>query len=118
MSAPERIYRSETRSPTHVIYYGEDRRAGENIAYIRADIHKEAKAAIDALEAENAELEAELMDTRRMLLWLRNHYDIEMNNIPMHKAMKKQVLARVDKLIPSDGSAPDYSDIPHKGIHL
>ena len=56
MSAPERIYRSETRSPTHVIYYGEDRRAGENIAYIRADIHKEAKAEIDALKAELAGL--------------------------------------------------------------
>ena len=48
MSAPEKIYRSETRSPTHVIYYGEDRRVGENITYIRADIHK---VEIDALKA-------------------------------------------------------------------
>ncbi len=49
MSAPEKIYRSETRSPTHVIYYGEDRRIGENIPYIRSDIHE---AEIDALKAE------------------------------------------------------------------
>ena len=49
MSAPEKIFRSETRSPTHVIYYGEDRRVGENITYIRSDIHE---AEIDALKAE------------------------------------------------------------------
>ena len=55
MSAPERIYRSETRSPTHVIYYGEDRRVGENIAYVRTDIHE---AEIDALKAELAALKA------------------------------------------------------------
>ena len=49
MSAPEKIFRSETRSPTHVIYYGEDRRVGENITYIRSDIHE---AEINALKAE------------------------------------------------------------------
>ena len=77
MSAPERIYRSETRSPTHVIYYGEDRRAGENIAYIRADIHKEAKAEIDALKAELA-LAKELLDR-----WY-NDSDIPDSNCSCH----------------------------------
>ena len=55
MSAPEKIFRSETRSPTHVIYYGEDRRIGENIPYIRSDIHE---AEITALKAEIAALKA------------------------------------------------------------
>ena len=77
MSAPERIYRSETRSPTHVIYYGEDRRVGENIAYIRTDIHKEDKAAIDALEAENIKLRGLLQD------WLDN-IDIPEANCSCH----------------------------------
>ncbi len=61
MSAPEKIYRSETRSPTHVIYYGEDRRVGENITYIRADIHK---VEIDALKAQLA-LAKELLEDWR-----------------------------------------------------
>ena len=61
MSAPEKIYRSETRSPTHVIYYGEDRRVGENIPYIRSDIHE---AEIDALKAELA-LAKELLEDWR-----------------------------------------------------
>ena len=66
------------------------------------------------MEAEIEALKSQLDDTRRMLLWLRNHYDLD--NPKLNKQMKAEALERVDKLIPSDDSAPDYRDIPHKGI--
>ncbi len=74
----------------------------------------------EKLKVELAALQSQLMDTRRMLLWLRNHYEslTDPSRIPLSRMDQKLVLRRVDKLIPNDGSAPDYSDIPHKGIHL
>ena len=72
---------------------------------------------VAALEAENETLKEHLADTRRMLLWLRNHYELYDYKRKDAKTFRAKVIARVDKIIPSDDSEPDYSDIPHKGIH-
>ena len=73
---------------------------------------------VAALESENESLKEHLADTRRMLLWLRNHYDLFDPNLPDVENFRARVIARVDKLIPRDYSEPDYSDIPHKGIEI
>ncbi len=73
---------------------------------------------VAALEAENETLKEHLADTRRMLLWLSNHYDLFDPNLPDVENFRARVIARVDKLIPRDYSEPDYSDIPHKGIEI
>jgi len=72
MNAPEKIYRSETWNPLQSIYYGEDKRVGCNITYIRADIHE---AQIDTLKAENAELHAECDRLTNLLQWEQNRRD-------------------------------------------
>ena len=77
----------------------------------------EAEKERDALRAENETLKEHLADTRRMLLWLRNHYELYDYKRKDAKTFRAKVIARVDKIIPSDDSEPDYSDIPHKGIH-
>lgn len=73
---------------------------------------------VDVLEAENESLKEHLADTRRMLLWLRNHYELYDCKQKDAEGFRARVIARVDKLIPSDDSEPDYSDIPHKGIEI
>ena len=73
---------------------------------------------VDVLEAENESLKEHLADTRRMLLWLRNHYDLFDCKKPDAEELRRRVIERVDKLIPNDGSEPDYSDIPHKDMQI
>ena len=72
---------------------------------------------VAALEAENETLREQLANTERMLLWLRNHYEFFNCDQKDAEILRAKVIARVDKIIPSDDSEPDYSDIPHKGIH-
>ena len=73
---------------------------------------------VAALEAENETLKEHLADTRRMLLWLRNHYELFNCDQKDAEILRGRVIARVDKIIPNDGSEPDYSDIPYKGALL
>ncbi len=73
---------------------------------------------VAALESENESLKEHLADTRRMLLWLRNHYELYDCKQKDAEGFRARVIARVDKLIPSDDSEPDYTDIPHRGIQI
>ena len=70
---------------------------------------------VEELEAENERLKEHLANTERMLLWIRNHYELFNCKQKDAEILRGRVLARVDKIIPNDGSEPDYSDIPYKG---
>ena len=52
---------------------------------------------VAALEAENETLKEHLADKRRMLLWLRNHYELYDYKRKDAKTFRAKVIARVDK---------------------